>query len=440
MQNSDNIRLLLQLVWIIKFSPIDDKILKRKVQNVNIKYHKKAPYFWIDNSIKELILKIINKIVEEKKTEKIKNMKVYADKKTKKLVEWVMLNFSSREVWTQLWKIYFENWSYYPLDFLLELEWANLIKENIKESKEEVKKHLENKEQNEQFVDDFFNLKKDTSNNEENVNKEEENNTIEQDNFIWNTLKEIKIKDKYWKKIFLRMWILWKSKNWVSNDFDLSNLFIKNNDNIIIPVFYWAPELKKGNEVIAISSWDITESNTDAFSTEFIDIDIEKAKNEWYDIIMWYINDYKWNAESQEIYMFAQIINENDRILPKQIIKIDIDKLLFATKLDFENRSWAITYILNLNSLNLMATYVKQPSYKNVDDLIDNYEWNIWTILNDVITETNMKWIRIWEIIKKWLVKNKKDAEFILDVKGWNDKIINLLKLEWINKIKEKIL
>lgn len=433
LENFDNIRLLIQLKQVVKFIPENNEIYVRKVQWVRVKYYEDAPYFWIDWQLKEKVLDILEEVIESKIEEKIKNVKVFVTEEIKEKIKWIMLNFSSREVTTQLWKIYVENWSYLPLNFLYELEWANVIEENVKESKEKVERLLEKTNENNQLVDEFFNF-------DNTKQKEKENNVLENDEFIKDWIKNLKVRDENWEKLYLRIWIMWKSKNWISNDLDLSAWFINYSENKIDNIWYSNPELSKNWKVISISSWDVTNSNENKFSTEFIDIDLEEATKNWYDLIMWYVNDYSWKASTQDNYIFIQIVNEKNRITAWNVINIDVDKLLFATKIEIENSTWTIPYIINLNTKTLMVTSITQPKYRNIEEFISgNYLNDVKNLLNEIIEETNNKWVRLWNLINKWLTEKKEDANFILDIKDWDSNTINVLNLEWINKFKENL-
>ena len=423
----DNVRLLIQLKQIIQFMPENNKIVSRRVQWVKVYYYEDAPYFWIDWKLKEDILNLISEIIDNKIKEKVNNVKIYVDDKIKDIIKWILLKFSSRDTSTQLWKIYLESWSYIPLNFLFNYERKNIIEENIKESKEQIKKFLNKKEQTKQFVDDFFNLNNDSNSKDK----------LLEDSFTEN------INNNDEKKKYLRIWILWKKKeeNSIGCDLDLSTLIVNTYSNSKVELYYWNPEFKLNWKTLWISSWDITTSNYNTFSTEFIDLDLKEIKRSWYNLLIWYINSFSWRPEDQEIYTFVQIIDEKERILPEQKINIDIDKVILASRIEIKTW-WVISYVINLNNMSLLTTNLKTKDlwdYTNLETLISSYWNDSIKLINDIIYKSNSKWIRIWEIIKNIRSINKKEnADFILDInENNNEKTINLLKLEWQNKFKE---
>ena len=182
---------------------------------------------------------------------------------------------------------------------------------------------------------------------------------------------------------------------------------------------------------------------------------LDLAIKNWYEYIISTINDYSWSADKQDIYTFIQILDKKDRILPKQRIEINIDKLVLANRIFMNKNDFIISNVISLKNLNYLSVWLSFKDfwqYSNINSLLSKFNWNINELINFIIEKLNAGSLRLNKIISNQnLVANKIDKNtIILDYnvnenkikRYWlenKDKIIDVLTLDWINKLKNLI-
>jgi len=252
---------------------------------------------------------------------------------------------------------------------------------------------------------------------------------------------KIKIEKFNKEDMILRYGVSWKSpeknKN-LSICIDPSVHII--NGNFRNKVINWMNEnhtLKNNkNEIIISSSGDITQCTFNKWSTELIDIDInEMRKNQSTKFFTSVINydgfDFeknqgeKGNLGEVNTHIFLNIINKNDRIISGRDIEIPLDKMDYSFKID-DNVQSQLGLMIDLEEGTIEVLKIPVngvPLNSNAVDFHNNFL---------EIIENKPKLPKISKslknsIDKKQIVKNKKDADIILDLNTDNTIIQNIL-------------
>lgn len=151
---------------------------------------------------------------------------------------------------------------------------------------------------------------------------------------------KIDLKDLLGEEKILRMGIAWRGNG--SCDIDHSLNLFKHNGGTANQdfVYYGKPVLKKGNDVVISSSGDITFCESNLFSTELIDIDIDKAFE--YDIGNMVSSAIQFSGktfDNYEILWFFNIIDKKDRIIDGQQIKLSLDQMDYAIQINEKTKA-----------------------------------------------------------------------------------------------------
>jgi hypothetical protein len=172
----------------------------------------------------------------------------------------------------------------------------------------------------------------------------------------------------------LRLGVAWKGKESCDIDHSL-NLLDKNTS-----VYYGAPTFKEGEEVIISSSGDITDNSNSDYSVEFIDIDIDRAKElNLGNMVSSLIQFSGRTLDQYEVLWFMNIIDKKDRVLGERAVSFAIDQMQYAIQINEETRSMLGFYInfdknelevLNIptHSENMANAPVMKEVFKNALD------------------------------------------------------------------------
>lgn len=187
----------------------------------------------------------------------------------------------------------------------------------------------------------------------------------------------INIDDNFDNKL-LRLGIAWKNE--ISCDIDLHS-FIDGKE-----VYYGLPSLYDDvNSLIATSSGDIVECNTDTFSVEFIDIDLSTDIRAVKQMIRVFSGIKSF--DDAEVYAFAKIIDVEDRVIPKdRNVSVQLDEMDYAIRLLGEGKDmYTIEYDNVLREMRVVLStthdYTLPTSYDKVLRLV--YRNNIVSDIED---------------------------------------------------------
>lgn len=139
------------------------------------------------------------------------------------------------------------------------------------------------------------------------------------------------IPDKDLDKLILRIGLAWKGR---SIDIDLS-MNVKGYG----PVYYGKNEMYVNNDLIMASSGDITSCANDIFSTELVDVDLKKFKengfNEMFNSAIVYSGR---TFKDTECYWFMSVLKKKDRVSPGRQVKINLDEMHYATQITDDSK------------------------------------------------------------------------------------------------------
>jgi len=205
----------------------------------------------------------------------------------------------------------------------------------------------------------------------------------------------------------IRAGIAWKGKT--SCDIDLS-LSVRGENAI----FHGKPTLTRGDKVLITSSGDITSNNNSQFSTEFIDLDINACKEQGLTDMFSSMIMYAGSTfNNYELYWFMQVIPRAQRVMAGRTIKIQLDDMDYAIKVESETRA-------QLGMLyNLEKGYMEVLNYKASDIISQRQTANTFESRFKTMLEERPKMSTIYKVLKKSINKNQlvdkpEDADIII--------------------------
>ena len=239
----------------------------------------------------------------------------------------------------------------------------------------------------------------------------------------------------------LRLGVAWKGE--ASCDIDHSlNLLTKNE-----VVYYGKPEYiinEDGDEkpeVVITSSGDIVKCSNDIFSTELIDIDIDKAKQYNLGKMVTSLIQYEGKSfDNYEVFFFINVIDKKDRIIAGQKITIKLDQMQYAIQITEETKSvLGVLIDLDKEKLEVLNIPVNDSSNFGVD--FDNY--NNAETLKDIFDKMILERPPLLSIKKALnnvinpmqIVKNIEDADIVITSKDVINNIHPMRNLEKLQKI-----
>jgi len=174
----------------------------------------------------------------------------------------------------------------------------------------------------------------------------------------------------------IRLGICWKDIGHGSCDIDLSSIFIrpKMSGPELANCYYGSPELRHNSQLIAVSSGDITSCDTDIYSAEFIDIDIDKAVDAGFTSLFNMVNMYRGKTfDKYDTHIFLSVITPAQRIKPSSTITIDLAKQDYAVSLPATSKNYLPFYI-DLVDRTMTSLSINTPStnYDNANSLLQS--------------------------------------------------------------------
>ena len=133
---------------------------------------------------------------------------------------------------------------------------------------------------------------------------------------------------------FIRMGVLWKDVGAGSCDIDLSTTLVTPNTEYTC--YYGRPETVINGKLVAVSSGDVTNCYKDKYSTEFIDIDIAKAKAAGVSTIFNSLVMYSGGKSigAYDTHAFISVITPDERVVQcSNDFEIDLAKQDYTVKL-----------------------------------------------------------------------------------------------------------
>lgn len=199
----------------------------------------------------------------------------------------------------------------------------------------------------------------------------------------------------------MRAGIMWRGSH--STDLDLSTML----DNTELS---WRNPNVHG---IGSSSGDITRCNASEFSTELVDIDLDKAANKFNKMFNHVVMYSGTTMDKLETYFFIQVFDKKDRPSNQGRIKFDLSKVDYAVKIENENSRSQLGFVVNLKKME--AVVINKKLNSNSQLTIGAVDKALAAI-NDVNTETSLKNMLKKCIKKSQIVDNKEDADLIISL------------------------
>ncbi len=203
----------------------------------------------------------------------------------------------------------------------------------------------------------------------------------------------------------IRIGIAWRGR---SCDVDLSMNIIGKR-----PVYYGNPTLAIDGEVLLASSGDITSCGTSKFSTEFIDIDVTKAKkaglSKMFSSAIMFSGP---NFDQIECYWFIQVIPKNQRARDGRSVQIALDEMDYAVKLQAPAQAM-LGLLINLEKEHVEVLNTQIEGNRNYH----NAEMS--TELFEEIMAARPKMSSIYKVLKNsfyphQLVKSPHEADIVI--------------------------
>ena len=235
---------------------------------------------------------------------------------------------------------------------------------------------------------------------------------------------------------FVRLGVVWRDVGKGSCDVDLNTSAVRGNT--VHQCYYGEPALEiryKGEAaMLAVSSGDVVHCAKDTYSSEFIDIDYQLAKRIGVSTFLNTLVLYSGRTLADyDVHLFINFISAADRIMPREIINIDLSRQVYATKINDSAKSYIGTYIdvktgkCQFVSKSLSGT---RHDYANI---VSEYS-QITSILENLPQRLTVDYILRKSLKKSQVVTNRDDADIIITAD--NSGTLNVLTHgEDLNKI-----
>jgi len=181
---------------------------------------------------------------------------------------------------------------------------------------------------------------------------------------------------------FIRMGVLWKDVGAGSCDIDLSTTIATSDKKYTC--YYRHPRTEINGTLVATSSGDITSCNKDSYSTEFIDIDIAKAKAAGVSTIFNSLVMFSGRASigAYDTHAFISVISPEERIVQSHSsFDIDLAKQDYAVKLT-EMTNTYLGFSINLENDTMKSLAIgcsDNARGANAANLLEKFEDQIST-------------------------------------------------------------
>lgn len=207
---------------------------------------------------------------------------------------------------------------------------------------------------------------------------------------------------------YLRVGVMWKGKQ--SADLDLSTLFTTGAP-YSKELSWRQPVLRANDRTLAASSGDITSCSDNKFSTELIDIDLDKVKEHYTGIFNNVVNYSGPNMDNLETYFFIQRIDSIRAKKATRFYDVELDKVDYAIKIEEPNtRSHAGFYF----DLEKDQAIVLNKNLQGSHSLGISYIKNMINELQTTNSELTLKNMLKKSIHKSQLVDNPEEADLII--------------------------
>lgn len=166
----------------------------------------------------------------------------------------------------------------------------------------------------------------------------------------------------------LRLGCAWKGEK--SIDIDLSSkLFGKNNRKNIL--YYGRPVLEIDDNILAVSSGDITRCNNNEFSVELIDIDIDQCIEYGYTDIINSAIVFSGNTfNDTEAYWFLDVITKEERVTSGRKVRIPLDGMKYATQITEKQKAMIGVYVkFDKGEITILNQSNNVRSYSNMNNI-----------------------------------------------------------------------
>lgn len=207
---------------------------------------------------------------------------------------------------------------------------------------------------------------------------------IDLTNIIDNLLK--KDETKTINDVVLRSGIAWRGE---STDLDLSTNVYTNSNNKAYDLFYGNNKMTINNEIIGISSGDVTHCNKEQFSAELIDFKFQSAKDAGLIRLVNTLNTFSGkNGRELEAYFFIEVLTDfNSSLSGNRLTNYDMQNAVVAVKVNCDQNYYCgFEFNLETMTLNVINKDVPSSMYRNVSSFPQSpLDKNNFIYINDIL-------------------------------------------------------
>ena len=200
--------------------------------------------------------------------------------------------------------------------------------------------------------------------------------------------------------IVLRIGLAWKGEK--STDLDLSTNLV-NSKGVSNSLYFGNPTFKsKDDEVIGVSSGDITRCDEDRFSAELIDFKYEAIKKEDIKTLFNVFQTYSGaKAKDLEVYFFVEVITADKMVEARtQIYNYDLSNAVLAIRSRTITNFYAGVKIdLDTDTLTVISKDIESSLYDNICRMHKSDVLDMMSIKNIYINKLLARFIEPEQVV-----------------------------------------